>query len=61
MPSAQRRFPPPWSIEPREPEADRREGVAMREAAIVAIAGRRCVFFYRQPLGNANSAQKLTR
>jgi hypothetical protein len=33
----------------------------MREAAIVAIAGRRCVFFYRQPLGNANSAQKLTR
>ena len=59
MPSAQRRFPPPWSVVPRELEVDWREGVAMREAVIVAIAGACCVFFYRQPLGNANSAQKL--
>ena len=39
MPSAQRRFPPPWSVVPRELEVDWREGVAMREAVIVAIAG----------------------
>ena len=33
----------------------------MREAVIVAIAAAPLCFFYRQPLGNANSAQKLAR
>jgi hypothetical protein len=60
MPSKRRRFPP-WSVALREVEEDWREGVAMREAVIVAIAGALLCFFYRQPLGNANSAQKLAR
>jgi len=61
MPGAQRRFPPRWSVVPREPEEDWREGVATREALIVAIAGALLCFLYRQPLGNANRAQKLAR
>jgi hypothetical protein len=37
-------FPAARSVEPREPEEDWREGVAMREAVIVAIAGGAAVF-----------------